>query len=463
MTKLLETIYYSSPAVVQDLGISLYGLKLYLREYGRKFNRLLTEFEKHLKFSAGDLEGYQSERFRDLITHCYMNVSYYRRVMDERGLKPTDFRSINDIAKLPILTREQFSRCSEELIASNVRRSTLVVGHTSGTTANPLQIVWDRQVCMIKTVVDWRQKRIAGVNPFDRIAYIIGRQIVKAQSQHPPFWRHNRVLNHLFFSAFHLAEKNLDHYFDRLAKFQPRAIEGFPSTLHYLATHLNRRNLSFPVRAVFTSAEPLLTVQRAAIEKAFQCKVFDFLGMSERVLFATECHQHDGKHLNGDFGYTEIIGDGTERETELGRIVATGLHNYAQPLIRYQTSDVSAFYAEPCACGLAFPRIQDVTTRDEDIVTTPDGRYLSPSALGTATKDVDTVEHIQIRQTDLHNIELRLVPRPTFTNADADRMAESLRQILGDQMSVKVMVVDEIPRTKSGKFRWVISEVPLRF
>lgn len=464
MAGVLHKLYLKSPGPVQDLAVSLYGAKLYFREYGSEFRKLLGEFEAHAQYSATELEAYQSERIQKLIQHCYEHVPYYRRVMEERKLVPNDFRKAADLEKLPILTRQTMAENSEDLIARNYKKSKLIVGYTSGTTANPIRIVWDKRVCLIKTVVDWRQKRQGGIEPFDRIAYFIGRQIVPATVKRPPYWRHNWVLNHLFFSAFHLAHKNMDCYLEKLAKFNPRALEGFPSTLSFLATYLNRSGRTFPVKAVFTSAEPLLPSQREAIEKAFCCKVFDFLGMSERVIFATECARHEGKHLDTDFGYTEIIGDEDAPHSKgFGRIVATGLHNYAQPLIRYKTSDVSSMYEEPCSCCRPFPRIHDVTTRDEDIVTTPDGRYLSPSALGTATKDLVSVEHLQIVQEDLHNVVLRLVPRPDFRPEELISVRKSLQNILGDQVKIRIETVDNISRTSSGKFRWVISNVPLKF
>ncbi len=463
MSGLYHKFYLLSPILLQTIGISLYGLKLYYREYGRKFRKLLAEFESHAAFSPAELEAYQAKKLHELIVHCYNNVPYYRRTMQDRKLTPADIRSAADLEKLPLLTREQMRDHSEELQAANVKKSDLIVGFSSGTTANPIRIVWDRNVCLVKTVVDWRQKRLAGVNPFDKIAYFIGRQIVPAEIKKPPYWRHNWVLNHLFFSAFHLSEKNLGYYVEKLASFQPKAIEGFPSTLSIVASYLNRRGETFPVKAVFTSAEPLFPHQREAIERAFECRVFDFLGMSERVIFATECHEHQGKHLDTDFGHTEIIGEDGLPSSGLGRIVATGLHNFAQPLIRYQSSDVSALYSEPCACGRPFPRIQDVTTRDEDMVSTPDGRYLSPSALGTATKDLEAVEHIQIWQEDLHSIEVRLVPRPGYRPEEGEAVKRSLQKMVGDKVRISVTTVADIPRTRAGKFRWVVSKVPLKF
>ncbi len=465
MSSLIESIYSRSPVFVQNLGVSLYGLKLYLREYGPKFHRLLNEFEQHLNWTEADLRTYHEERLRALIKHSYENVPYYNNIMRAARLTPDDIKTQADIPKLPILTRKQVFENFDNLVARNTGRLDRIIGNTSGTTGSPLRLMWDRQACLVKTVVDWRQKRLAGLNPGDKIAIFLGRQVAPVSRTRPPFWRHNWILNHLFCSSFHLSPVNMPHYFDKLAKFKPRAIEGNPSSLSILAGYLNQRGETFPLHAVLTSSEPLLKTRREAIEKAFACKVFDSYGMSERVVFATECQEHSGKHINTDFGLVEIaVGtQSTNGDGRLGRIIATGLHNYAMPLIRYKTSDVTSLESNPCRCGQAFPIMSGVATRDQDIAVAPDGRYISASILDAVTHNLTSIAESQIEQEDLYHVIMRVVPRPSYNKRDEASIIDSLQQVFGPEVSVTVEIVESIARTASGKFRWVISKVPLGF
>lgn len=385
--------------------------------------------------------------------------------MAERKLTPHDFRGTDDLAKLPMLTRRQVAENGERLIAVNAKPADRIVGHTSGTTGSPLRLVWDRNVCGFKTVVDWRQKRLAGINPGDPIAFFLGRQVAPLEQTQPPYWRHNRVLNHLFCSSFHLAPENLPAYMDKLMRFKAKAVEGYPSTISVLAGYLNSRGETLPLKAVFTSSETLLAAQRKSIERAFACRVFDFYGMAERVVFATECGEHGGKHFNTDFGLVEIA-DGTPNGGAggaMGRIVATGLHNYSMPLLRYETSDVTTLDAQACRCGCPFPRMSGVATKDEDIVVTPDGRYISSSILNAVTHHLVNVAESQIVQEDLQQVEMRVVRGPGYREDDTQVIINALREVLGEAVKVSVVFVDSIPRTAAGKFRWVISKVPLRF
>ena len=465
MSELLNTLYQKSPAFLQNIGVSFYGLMLYRREYGKQLNELLEEFEQHAWYSPDALRAYQDEHLGILIKHCFANVPYYRQVMKERKLTPSDIRSSTDLVKLPILKRDDVRAHASSLIATNAKRSSLILGHTSGTTGSPLEFYYDKSVCLAKNAVDCRQKHIAGVRLGDPVAYFLGRMVVPIDRTKPPFWRHNWILNHLFCSSFHLSQKNLAAYVDQLRTFAPKAIEGYPSTIYVLASLLLSNNQTLPVKAVFTSSEPLQQHQREVIERAFETTVFDYYGMAERVVFATECEQHSGKHVNSDFGVVEILGINAEPSAigELGRIVATGLHNFAMPLLRYQTSDVSFWSGVPCACGREFPLVGNVTTKDEDIVTTPDGRYISSSILTHPFKPMHSIEESQIIQESVDHIRILIVRRDSYIDGDTKYLKDEFSKRLGENVVVNVEFVDNIPRTTAGKYKWVISKVPLQF
>ena len=158
-----------------------------------------------------------------------------------------------------------------------------------------------------------RQYRWAGAaleRGGDRIAVVRGNVIVPLAQKKPPFWRHNRSLNQLLMSSFHLTPDNLVSYFDALREFKPAVIDGYPSSLYVLAKvllnrrrnaaaqggdHLVRNAVRFPARGD-RSRVPVhacSTITRAA----------------ERVVFAAECDHHQGHHLCEEYGVTEVLGD----------------------------------------------------------------------------------------------------------------------------------------------------------
>lgn len=146
---------------------------------------------------------------------------------------------------------------------------------------------------------------------------------------------------------------------------------------------------------------------------------------------------------------------------QFGPVVSTGLQNFGMPLIRYRTSDVSAIRPSPCACGRAMPLLEDVTTKSEDIVVAPDGRFVPPSVLTHPFKPLDSIEESQIVQPERDRLIVRIVRRPGYTRSDTTRLVCGLQERVGHAMRIDVEFLDEIPRTPTGKFRWVISSVPV--
>lgn len=463
MSALKQKLYSISPALFQNLMVTLYGAKIHWERYGAKFRRKMEEFEKNQWLSYEDLVNYQNEKLRNLISQVYHNVPYYYNIMKRLKLGPEDVKTVKDLAQLPLLTKKEVKENFVDLQARNYPRWRLKVGYTSGTTGSPSQFLWDNNICVANNVVDWRQKHWAGLAYTDKIALLVGRVIVPLKQKEPPFWRTNWLHRQLFLSSFHLQEENLKHYVEKLKDFRPKALEAYPSTAFILASYLNKRKETFPLSCVLTSSETLLPFQRERIEKAFECRVFDFYGTAERVVFAGECSAHRGHHLNMDYGIVEILKEDGQpaRPGEMARLVATGLHNFGMPLIRYVTNDVTASKKEECPCGRKFPLIEDITTKAEDIITTKDGRYISPSVLTHPFKPLHHIVESQIIQEDREHLLVKIVKGEDYGERDTEILLSGLQERLGEEMQIGIEFVDSIPRTRAGKFRWVISKVPL--
>jgi len=314
-------------------------------------------------------------------------------------------------------------------------------------------------------VADWRYKQVAGLVQGEPYASLLGRVIVPMTQTRPPFWRWNYINNQLFLSSFHLKKENLPFYFEELRRAGVRAIEAYPSTAYILALYLLETKNTFPLRCIFTSSETLFDYQREAIERAFQCKIFDAYGMSERAAFATECTEHRGHHLNSDYGITEFL-DGRKEPAaagSVGTIVATSLHNFAMPFIRYETSDASSSLSGQCICGRGFPLMDSVATKQESIVTLPDGRLISPSVLTHPFKPMHNIAESQIIQERVDELLVKVVRREAYSDNDEATLLSGFKERLGEGVKVRISYVDAIPRTANAKFKWVISRIPPQF
>lgn len=460
-----EFIYSNSPIFCQTLMLNIKAFELYMERYGKKFWKLYREFENNQWLSLQELTDWQSVRLRELVKHAYKTVPYYQEILKKQKLVPADIQSIDDLYKLPILTKEDIKQNYIRMLSTTIPKRLVRYGHTSGTTGSPLNVAYDVNTCVAHHAADWRQKSWAGLEYGQPYASLQGRLIVPTIQKKPPFWRKNYINNQLFLSAFHLTEENLPYYFDKLSKDGIQFLEGYPSNIFILALYLNKKNINFPLKAILTSSETLFPSQKDAIEKAFSCKIFDFYGMAERVVFATECDHHQGHHLCLDYGITEFLDSDNQPvvDGKLGKIVATSLHNFAMPMIRYQTNDSCSLKATLCSCGRKFPLMDEVATKNEAIVTLPDGRLISPSVLTHPFKPMENIVESQIIQETINLLRVKIVKNQKYSIKDEKALLAGFSERLGSDIAIVVEYVDEIPRTKSGKFKWVISKIHPKF
>ncbi len=466
MNRYATALYNAAPVWWQNLMLTGYSTLLDHERYGGRFGEFRDLLAKAEWFSESELIAYQDERLRATIEHAYETVPFYRRRFDQCKLKPDDIRGQGDLPKIPLLTRDDVRSHFDELRSRDVERASMKTGHTSGTTGTPLTVGYDANTIWMAYAALDRHYRWAGcrlARDGDRIAVVRGNVIVPLDQKRPPFWRTNRRHNQLLLSSFHMSKQNLAAYFDALSRFEPAVIDGYPSTLYLLAKFLQSRGETFPVKAVISSSETLFDFQREVIEERFKCRVSDYYALAERVVFSNECDRHEGHHLAMEYGVSEVV-DGEGRPVSdgtIGKLVGTSLHNDAMPLIRYVTNDMTSVRKQRCSCGRGLKLMEDVTTKAEDVLTLKDGRLISPSVLTHPFKPLDCIEGSQIVQTDPQTVIVRLIPGPAYTDAHTRHLVTELTARLGADVRVEVQMVDRLEQKASGKFKWVISQVPL--
>ena len=462
----LKSLYDKFPVFLQNIILSGFSALLDRERYGGSFKEFQTLAEKSQWYSDEQIRDYQEQKLRELVAYAYEHVPYYRKQMQDRDLKPVDIQSLDDLKKMPILTKQDIKKNFNELLSDEYDMGSVKKGHTSGTTGTPLEVCYSDDLIHINYAMLDRQYRWAGIELKrfgDRIAVARGNVIVPLTQKELPFWRHNYFHNHLLLSSFHMSTENLPAYIEKLRRFKPRVLDGYPSTCYVLAKYLKNIGQTLKLDAVLTSSETLFDFQREVIEESFECRIFDYFGAAERVIFATECDHHEGHHIAAEYGITEILGPEYQplADGELGYLVATSLHNKAMPLIRYLTNDMTAIKAKKCSCGRGLPLMDDITTKAEDLLTLKDGRLISPSVLTHPFKPLHTIIESQIIQEDLDNVCVKLVVGDDYDNKEEASLIQGLQDRLGDNVNVRIEHVDQLERTRNGKFKWVIFRVDL--
>lgn len=332
-----------------------------------------------------------------------------------------------------------------------------VKGKTSGTTGTPLEIFRSMDSVLWENAFINRHWSWSGFRGGMKRATLRGDNIIPLEQDKPPFWMFNRFNNQLLISSRHLKPQNMGYIVEALQRFQPYMIQAYPSTAFVLASYLEKTNApSLAMPYVFTGSEILYPYQRELIE-AYVGKVMDFYGMAERVAFASEC-EHGNLHLNSDYSFVEIVDEAGEPTNDMGYVVGTTFHNLLMPLIRYRLSDRTKWKPGQCPCGRAYPMIEPIAGKFEDVIYGSEGNPVSPSIVTFAFKGVHNIENSQVAQVEPGVWEVRIVPMSGYSDEDGKQIEKNIHAMVDEKIIVKLKMVVDIPRTSAGKYRWVVNE-----
>ena len=327
---------------------------------------------RNLRLKPFELRNLQLKRLRALVRHAYENVAFYHRKFREAGIKPDDVMGLDDLRKLPVVTKFEIQACSfNEVVDRRRDVNSLVKKTTSGSTGIPLTVFADQRVEDFYAAVWMRAMFEDGLRVRDKMAVIADPRTFPKKKT---FFQRLGVSKRYYISIFDPADKQLAV----LREFSPDVVKGYASSLFILAKEFGESLRDLKARLIFSGAEPLDIESRRAIASAFNAELFDFYGCVEFSLLAWECKEHNGYHVNADSVLMEVLDDDGEAVglDEKGKIVCTGLFNDVMPLIRYDLGDVAVLTDDGCGCGVSLSLLRFVEGRKDDFLMATDGRII---------------------------------------------------------------------------------------
>jgi phenylacetate-CoA ligase len=452
-----EKLYPHLPIPLQNVACSLQGRSQRKLRYGGEFRVLLEWLEESQWWPAAKIEEYQQEQLKKLVEHAYRTVPYYRRVFDERRLKPGDIKSVADLEKLPLLTKEDVRLHFREMISQEFSPKDLVFCHTSGTTGKSLQFFQEMRAFQFRWAVWWRHRQRFGVKFDDPYATFTGLAAIPLNQQKPPFWRENRSMHQTIFTMHHIVPSKIKAIAARLNEGGFIYYSGYPSILFVLAELIRESGgeIIAPPMKIFPGAENLYENQRKVIAEVFKADVTDEYGFSEGCGNASRCEE-DMFHEDFEFGILECEEPKSlDAETQQGRIVATGFSSYGMPFIRYDVGDIGTWKSVTCPCERNSKVLTQINGRVEDYVLTPEGGKIL--RFDYIFKDTENVRDAQVVQKQKGSICLRIVRRPVYSQADEELLRKEIKNRISSKLLVDFEYVDEIERESNGKIRAVKS------
>lgn len=453
---LFRTVYESMPDPVRNVLTTARGVILRRNRYHPEMYKLLRRLRAHEKWSPAQLEAFQLNSIRQTVDRARKTVPFYA------SYPRVPFRTAQDIAQYPVLTREVIRSNADRFISTESRGADCIRVSTTGTTGASLRVAYSETVARNNWAFHMRRWAWAGVPPRAPRITLFGSRVIPPDQRVPPFWSHNAAERQTLLSIFHLSDTNAPHYLKFLREHSGSILEGFPSVLTILADHILSSHQPIPMRVIFTDGEPLYPFLRESIERAFNTRVFNLYGNTELCGLIHECEA--GKmHAIQDYAYLEILDD-ADQTVEPGRegyFVWTGFVNHTMPLIRYRIGDRGCWdISGPCSCGRAFPLVLATITRESDNLRCPDGRIFSPRALNQCLKGGSSLRFCQLLHERPGQVLIRGVSGGPAAIDDVMAIRQNLQEVLGPRMQVSATLADAPIVRAGGKIPLIIQLPP---
>lgn len=405
------------------------------------------------------LREFQERRMRQMVAHAYHRSRYYRRLMDDRRIRPQEVRTLADLARLPVLSRTAVAENFSEIAATNASRFRPEQGYTSGSTGPKLHFLVDRDATDVGNAALWRIRGWHGIRFGHRIAELRlpdpGTSVDKVSEYRP---KAHVLRLHLFGPD----PERPAAVANELVRFRPDAVRGAPSLLTWLCLYLrDHPELRVRPKVVFAGSERLLPEHRQLFAEVFHAPVIETYGNYEYVAFAGEC-QRGNLHLASEMGVVEILQGGTlASRGEPGAVIVTGLWNRAFPFLRYAIDDVAYLETHACPCGRGLPLWRIVGGRQKDLLATMDG-YMTLGTNTVATpRWIGKFAAIRFYQETRREVVAQVVKGPLYREGDLDALQREIEEEVAGRLRVAMQVCESIERTVGGKHRTVVSKVPI--
>jgi len=453
--------------------------------------RILSRYRELLdteSLSQASLQELQFQRLRLVVQHAYEHVPFYRRRFEEIGLRPDGIKSLEDIRHIPQLLRDdviahrtelvdtRYSDCipsndhadsggSSPSLLAGFRKRTLIRNYTSGSSGVPTQFYEDGSTTALNWVHELRLKHWYGVPPGAREARMFATAVEYAASGRLPsnreiFW------NQMMLPGYFLSEREYEICIRKIRRFRPRVLWGPSPALAGLARHMlhTKASLSgFRPDVVISRAAPLYTHEAKLMAEAFGCPITNIYGTRELGHVAMLC-PHGGMHVNQENYIVEVDSASSEDSgSTAGNILVTPLYETPMPFLRYRLGDIVEMGGSGCPCGRSLVQLKSIAGRSGEIFKMKDGRTIEPNfwciAFESGRQRLD-VERFQVVYRSADRISLRIVRRPSYSAETEADLLRFVHAYFPRGLQCELEYVSEIKPERSGKYRFVVNEIP---
>ncbi len=412
-----------------------------------------SDLLKRPYLSHDQIENYQLTMIKRLINHAYNNCSYYYKRMEENGVVPSDINSLDDVLRLPILSRKDIFENSEALVAKTAKK--LRKQASSGTTRNEIIFYQEYDFFKKMYLYQLRSFMFAGIKPHEKGVWLWGGMKEIKHYDNPiekfKWW----LKNHILIDATDLTDEKMRNIISYIMRQKPSYIVGYVNILNRLAHFISENNLKIPpLKAIISTAEPLLDSVKETIKEAFHTSVYNDYGCREAHHIGFTCSQGH-MHILEDINYIELV----PLYNNIYKIIVTSLHNFGMPLIRYNLGDCVILDNSESRCDINFKIISNNIVRESNFIIVDEKKMVIPNEIINDLYNIKGIKDFQMLQLNESEILLNIVYNNLFkddANIQLERIAKDIKNNFR-MRKVSIHSMSEINKGPSGKTQHVHS------
>ena len=411
-----------------------------------------------------DMRALQSERLVEQVKHVYANVPYYRDLMDKKGVKPEDIKGVDDLHKLPFLTKSDLRDAYPYGLLAVPLKDCVRIQSTSGTTGKRVVAFYTQEDIELWENCCARASVAVGGDENDVCQVCYGYGLFTGG---PGLNGGSHKVGCL---TLPMSSGNTERQIQFMMDLGSTILCCTPSYAAYIGESLKEAGYKpedNKLRAGIFGAEPWTEEMRRDIEASLGIKAYDIYGLTETsgpgVSF--ECEEQTGMHINEDHFIAEIIDPDTGEvlpEGSKGELVFTSITKKAFPLLRYRTRDICVLTREKCSCGRTLVKMSKPMGRSDDMLIIR-GVNVFPSQIETVLLKEGYAPNYQIvvdrvNNTDTLDVNVELLPEQFSdtvkeTAAYEKKLAESIKTMLGINPKVHLLAPKSIARSEGKAVR----------
>ena len=400
-------------------------------------------------WNKSEIKDWQNKKLKKLIYHSYNNTVYYKNLFDENGISPSDIKCLNDLKKIPPLTKDLIKKNFKNLIPKNITKYNFKRGQTGGSTAEPLKYLQDLNswsFCNANHFYNWSR---LGYEFGDKYLALGSSSIIPNSKFSLKHYIYYKLKGKVSMSAMNLNERSITEIIKVLKKNNIKYLYGYSTALYLLSKNIQKSNIDIPkIKGCISTSELLLPEYKSTIEQVFDCKVLDAYGAGDGGISAF--------NIEGDYfkvAYNCLLETNQEVNMNSGLLYSTDLLNFSFPFIRYEVGDGATLSSNNFYNGQIITKLLG---RTPNVIKLENGKVLIAPGFTVLFSGLN-VKAYRITKTGINEITIELIKDENYSIKDEQIIINSFNHHAGKDCEIIISYHDSFELSASGKRNYFLN------